>query len=122
MKDLTKAEEQVMHILWELKEGVIKDIIKELPDPKPAYNTVSTIVRILEKKDVVSHRAIGKTHIYFPLISKETYRAYQSQGLMQKFFGNSPKKLLSYFIEKENLDVSELDEILKIIQDKREKK
>ena len=119
MKDLTKAEEQIMHILWQLQEAVVKDIIPQLPDPKPAYNTVSTIVRILEKKGVVSHKAVGKTHIYYPLLQKADYRTAQTNSLVQKFFGNQPKNLLSFFVEQKDLDVKELDELLEIINQKR---
>ena len=74
MKELTRAEEQIMQVLWRLGRGFVKDIVDELPEPKPAYNTVSTIVRILEKKGFVSHEAFGKTHQYFPLTSKDEYK------------------------------------------------
>ena len=80
MKELTKAEEQIMQVLWRLEKGFVKDVIDRLPDPKPAYNTVSTIVRILEKKGFVAHNAYGKTHEYFPLISKTEYRRANSKG------------------------------------------
>lgn len=121
MKELTKAEEQIMQVLWELEEAVVRDIIYELPKPKPAYNTVSTIVRILEKKDVVGHRAVGKTHIYFPLIKKDQYRTFVTKSLIQNYFANNPKSLVSYFIEKEEIDLNEMDEIMKLIEQKKKK-
>ena len=71
MKELTKAEEQIMQILWDLKKGFVKDILERLPDPKPAYNTVSTIVRILQEKGFVGHETFGKSHCYFPMLDKE---------------------------------------------------
>jgi BlaI family penicillinase repressor len=82
---LTKAEEQIMQVLWKLEKAFIKDIIQELPKPKPAYNTVSTIVRILEKKEIVGYDAFGKTHQYFPLISKDAYTTQQTQGLLKNY-------------------------------------
>lgn len=122
VKDLTKAEEQIMDILWELGQGVVKDIIAELPKPKPAYNTVSTVVRILEKKGIVSHKAYGKTHVYFPVLQKEDYQQHQTRGLLKRFYQNKPKSLVSYFIENEEIDLKELEEIMALIQTKKNKK
>ena len=79
MKELTKAEEQVMQILWDIEKGFVNDIMEQLPDPKPAYNTVSTIIRILEKKGMVDHKSFGKTHEYFPTVDKNTYRKFYEQ-------------------------------------------
>ena len=119
MKDLTKAEEQIMQILWQLEEAVVKDIIAEIEEPKPAYNTVSTIVRILEKKAFVTHRAVGKTHLYRPLISKEAYREHRTGNLLDGYFENNPGKLVSYFLENEQIDLKEMDDILKLLKSKR---
>ena len=80
-KELTKAEEQIMQVLWTLEKAFVKDIIEELPEPKPAYNTVSTIVRILQEKGFVSHKAYGKSHEYFPIISKEQYSTFATEKL-----------------------------------------
>jgi predicted transcriptional regulator len=121
VKDLTKAEEQVMTILWEIENGVVKDIIEKLPKPKPAYNTVSTVVRILEKKGVVAHKAFGKTHVYYPLLKKEEYQEHQTKGLLKRFYQNKPKSLVSYFVEQEEIDLKELEEIMKLLQDKKKK-
>lgn len=118
MKELTSAEEQIMQVLWELKEGVVRDVLEQLPDPKPAYNTVSTIIRILEKKGVVDHKAVGKTHIYFPVLALEDYKASQTQGLLQRYFNNNPKHLLSYFAENEDISLTDLDDIMKILKKK----
>ena len=85
---LTKAEEQIMQMLWEMKEGIVKDMRNKFPDPKPARNTVSTVVRILEKKGFVGHKAYGKVHVYHPLVSKKEYSKNQLFGLMESYFNN----------------------------------
>lgn len=115
-KELTKAEEQIMQELWEMERGFVKDIIDKLPEPKPAYNTVSTIVRILETKGFVTHESFGKSHQYLPRISKEEYKKGITGKLLNNYFDNSPKSMLSYFLEENKLDVKELDDILSIIQ------
>ncbi|MDM1294864.1 BlaI/MecI/CopY family transcriptional regulator [Sphingobacterium sp. N143] len=115
-KELTKAEEQIMQELWEMERGFVKDIIERLPEPKPAYNTVSTIVRILETKGFVTHESFGKSHQYLPRISKEEYKKGITGKLLNNYFDNSPKSMLSYFLEENKLDVKELDDILSIIQ------
>ena len=105
-----------MQILWQLQKGFIKDIIEELPEPKPAYNTVSTIIRILETKGFVDHTAFGKTHEYFPVISKEQYQNFATDKLMSGYFDNSVKHMFSYFVKKEKIDMKEADEIMKLIE------
>jgi BlaI family penicillinase repressor len=122
MKELTKAEEQVMQILWDLKKAFVKDVIEQLPEPKPAYTTVSTIIRILEQKEFVGYKAYGKTHEYFPLVSKDVYKKFITKGLLKDYFSGSLKNLVSHFAEKEKIDVKELDEILKIIEQTKLKK
>ena len=109
---LTKAEEQVMQILWDLNEGLVKDIRDRFKDPKPSRNTVSTVVRILERKNFVSHRAYGNFHVYFPLISKEEYSKTQLFGLMENYFGNSFPAMASFFAREKDLSIRELDELL----------
>jgi len=116
MKELTKAEEQIMQILWELKKGFVKDIIERLPEPKPAYNTVSTIVRILEAKGFAGHEAYGKTHEYFPLIEKDKYKNFFLKNLIGSYFGGSFESLVSFFAKESNLNVQELDALLKNLQ------
>ena len=112
MKELTRAEEQIMHVLWALKTAYVKDIIERLPSPKPAYNTVSTIVRILEKKGFVDHEAFGKTHLYRPLVAKEDYTQAFLKHFVKDYFGDSYQKLVSFFASDRNLTVSELEGIL----------
>jgi predicted transcriptional regulator len=111
MKELTKAEEQIMQILWKLNRGFINDILDQLPAPKPAYNTVSTIVRILEKKGFVDHRAYGKSHEYFPLVSKKEYTKSYFGHFMKNYFGNSYREMVSFFTRDNNLDIRELEEL-----------
>jgi BlaI family transcriptional regulator, penicillinase repressor len=119
---LTKAEEQIMQVLWELKEAFIKDIIEKLPKPKPAYNTVSTIVRILEKKKIVGYKAFGKTHQYYPLISKEAYTKQQTSGLLQNYFDGSIHKIVSHFSKHQMIDVKELDATIELLNNLKKKK
>ena len=116
MKELTKAEEQIMQILWEIEKGFVNDILDKLPLPKPAYNTVSTIVRILEKKKFVSYKAYGKTHEYYPLISKKDYTKTYFKGFMTNYFGNSYQALASFFTKEEKLSLKELEEIKKLME------
>ncbi|WP_149913118.1 BlaI/MecI/CopY family transcriptional regulator [Sphingobacterium cavernae] len=115
IKELTKAEEQIMHELWEMGGGFVKEVIERLPEPKPAYNTVSTIIRILETKGFVNHEAYGKSHKYIPAISKEDYKKVVADKLLSGYFENSPKQMLSFFLEENKLDVKDLDDILNII-------
>jgi BlaI family penicillinase repressor len=116
MKELTKAEEQIMQVMWEIKQGFVKDVIAELPEPKPAYNTVSTIIRILEGKGFIDHEAFGPTHRYFPIINIEDYKSFASEKLLNSYFGNSIENMFSFFIKREKVDLKEADEILKLIE------
>jgi BlaI family penicillinase repressor len=116
MKELTKAEEQIMQVLWEIRQGFVKDVIAELPEPKPAYNTVSTIIRILEGKGFIDHEAFGTTHRYFPIVNIEDYKSFASEKLLSSYFGNSVEKMFSFFIKQEKVDLKEADQILKLIE------
>ena len=121
LRELTKAEEQVMHVLWQLQKANVHGIIDQLPDPKPAYNTVSTIVRILEQKGFVGHESVGRAHFYHPLVEKDQYRTFAMGNLMDGYFQGSLSKMVSFFVERENLDLSEVDELKRIIdQHKKE--
>ena len=121
MKKLTKAEEQIMQILWELERGFVKDIIKHLPQPKPAYNTVSTIIRILEKKGFVSHQAYGNSHEYFPVINKEEYTKAYLKSIMKNYFSDSFQEMVSFFASEENMSIEELEELRKMINEEIKK-
>jgi BlaI family transcriptional regulator, penicillinase repressor len=117
MKELTKAEEQVMQILWDMKSGFVKDIRARFRDPKPAITTVSTIVRILEQKGFVGHRSYGKSHEYFPLVEKKTYTRVMMKGILMKYFSNSLRQMVSFFSQEKGLTVSELEELKRIIDE-----
>jgi len=121
IKELTRAEEQLMQVLWQIKKGYVKDVIDLLPLPKPAYNTVSTIIRILETKGFVGHTAYGKSHEYFPVISKDEYQNFASDKLLTGYFDNSVKRMFSFFVQKEKINVKEADEIMKLIEKFKDK-
>jgi BlaI family transcriptional regulator, penicillinase repressor len=118
MQKLTNKEEEVMHILWKLKKAFVKDILAEITEDKPHYNTLSTMVRNLEEKKYVSYTAYGNTHQYFPIVSIEDYRKTFMKTAIHNYFGNSYKNLVSYFAEEEKISADELREILKIIENK----
>ncbi len=109
---LTKAEEQVMQILWQMNEGLVKDIREHFSDPKPARNTVSTVIRILEKKGYVTHKTFGNVHVYHPLVKKEEYSRSQLFGLMKNYFNNSFPAMASFFAKEKDLSLKELEELL----------
>ena len=122
IKELTKAEEQVMQILWQLNEAMVKDIIEQMPEPKPAYNTVSTVVRVLEGKGVVDHKAYGNSHVYFPLISEAEYKKFTFDKMMSSYFDNSYKSLVSFIADEKNLDINQLDELTQLLNQIKTKK
>ena len=121
MKELTRAEEQVMQILWKIEKGFVNNILEYFPDPKPAYNTVSTIVRILEKKKFVSYHAFGKAHQYYALISKEEYTKMFMGRFMKGYFSDSYKEMVSFFTRDKNISISDLEEIRKIMDEEIKK-
>jgi BlaI family transcriptional regulator, penicillinase repressor len=116
MKELTKAEEQIMQELWLLEKAFVKEIVDKLPEPKPAYNTVSTVIRILEKKGFVDHYAYGKTHQYFPLISKTDYTKSYFKNFLSGYFSNSFQEMVSFFAKEDKMTLSELEEIVKEVR------
>ena len=122
IKELTKAEEQIMQILWQLKEAIVKDIIEQMPEPKPAYNTVSTVVRVLEGKGFIDHKAYGNSHVYFPSISEAQYKKFTFDKMMSSYFSNSYKSLVSFIANEKKLDIQQLDELTKLIEDLKNKK
>lgn len=110
-KRLTKAEEEIMQILWDLEEAFVNEIIEKFPEPKPAYNTVSTIVRILVKKKFVAHKAFGKSHQYYPLMSKKEYADKYFSNFVQNYFSNSYQSLVSFLTRQEKLDIKDMEAI-----------
>ncbi len=115
IKDLTKAEEQIMQVMWQLESAFVKEVVDFLPEPKPAYNTVSTIIRILETKGFIGHKSFGKAYQYFPTVSKEEYKRHATQKLLGNYFENSVERMFSFFVKEEKLDLSDVDEIMKMI-------
>jgi BlaI family transcriptional regulator, penicillinase repressor len=122
IKELTKAEEQVMQILWKLEKAFVKDVVEHFEKPVPAYNTVSTIIRILEKKGFVSYKAYGNTYEYFPLISKTEYTGMYLGNFVNNYFGNSYKSLVSFFTSRDNLSIKELEEMKQLVEKEIKKK
>ncbi|MBN1118264.1 MAG: BlaI/MecI/CopY family transcriptional regulator [Bacteroidales bacterium] len=122
MVTLTKAEEKIMQILWDLKKGFINDILEYYEEPKPPYNSVSTIVRVLVKKEIVGYKQYGGSHQYFPLISKDEYSKGQLSKLVKDYFSNSFKQVASFFSESDKLKSSEVDEVIKMLEEIKQKK
>jgi len=116
IKELTRAEEQVIQVLWTLEKAFVKEIIDELPEPKPAYNTVSTIIRILETKGFVAHEAFGKSHQYYAIVSREDYKSFATGKLLSNYFDNSVERMFSFFVKEEKIDLKEADEIMKLME------
>ncbi len=114
---LTKAEEQIMQILWDMGEGMVRDIRDRFDEPKPARNTVSTIIRVLEAKGIVSYRADGNTHIYYPLVSKREYSKRQLFSLMKNYFDNSFPQMATFFAREKELTIDELEQLLNATKD-----
>lgn len=119
MQKLAKREEQIMQALWTLEKAFVKEIVQALPDPKPHYNTVSTMVRILEDKGFIGHEAFGKSHQYYALISKEDYQKTAVGDVLGKYFDNSYTKMVAYFAQEEKISERELEEILKKIKENK---
>lgn len=117
MEKLTNKEEEIMHALWQLEKAFVKDIVELLPN-EPHYNTVSTTIRKMEEKGFVKHIAYGKTHQYYPAISKEDYRKGFMNKTIHNYFENSYKNVVSFFAKEEKISVDELKEIIKLIENK----
>jgi BlaI family transcriptional regulator, penicillinase repressor len=122
MVTLTKAEEKIMKILWGIRKGFIKDIIEQYPDPKPPYNSVSTIVRVLVQKEIVAFNAYGNSHQYYPLVTKEEYSKGQLSRLVKDYYNNSLTQVVNFFSENKNLDEKELEEAMRMLEDLKKQK
>lgn len=122
MTTLTKAEEKIMKILWGIGQGFIKDILEQYPDPKPPYNSVSTIVRVLVQKEIVGYKAYGNSHQYHPLVSKEEYSKGQLSRLVSDYYNNSLKQVVNFFSESKELDEKELNEAIQMLESLKSKK
>ncbi len=113
MTDLTKAEEQIMQIVWKLKEAFIKDIVDEMPDPKPAYNTVGTFLKILETKGFVNRKKIGNTFMYAPSIEQKAYTKNFMHSFLGKYFEGSAEKLFSFMVQEKDLNIEQVENLMK---------
>lgn len=111
---LTKAEEQVMLILWEMGEGIVKEIRDQFKNPKPARNTVSTVIRVLEKKGFIGHKAYSNIHLYYPLIKKNEYSKSMLFTLVENYFDNSFPAMVSFYVRERDISVRELEELLSV--------
>jgi len=121
-KQLTKAEEEIMQVLWQLEQAFVKDIVDELPEPRPHYNTVSTIIKILEDKGFVQHESLGKSNRYYPLVQKDDYSKKSMNQFVGKYFEGSFANMLSFFAKEKDITVSELEEILEVMKKQTPKK
>lgn len=117
MRELTHAELEVMQILWEKKKALVREVLDEMPEPKPAYNTVSTVIRVLEKKGFVNHKAFGTTYQYFPLVRKKEYTKGYMDTVMTNFFGGSIHQMLSFFNDTKSVSINELEEIIRMMKE-----
>lgn len=122
MTTLTKAEERIMKILWKIEKGFIKDILEHFPKPKPPYNTISTIIRVLVKKEIVSYKSYGGSHQYFPLITEDEYKKTQMGKLVNDYFNNSFKQVVNFFSENKKLNIDEVDEVMQMLEELKKKK
>ena len=116
MKRLTRKEEEAMKILWKARKGFIKELIDLHPEPKPLYTTFSSVIRVLEEKKYVDHKAYGKNHEYFPLIKKEEYRKIFMKDVVNDYFGSSYKNVVSFFVNEKNLNAEDLKNLIQIIE------
>ncbi len=116
--ELTRAELEIMQLFWAKGPSMVNDLLEALPTPKPAYNTVSTVVRILEKKGFVGHKAYGKSYEYYPIVSKEAYASRYMDTVLANFFGGSLSRLVSFFSEHKSITVEETDAILKMLKER----
>ena len=119
MQKLTNKEEEIMHILWKLEKGFVKDVLAEITEDKPHYNTLSTIIRNLEEKGYVDYHAYGKTHQYFPIVSKEAYKERFMNTAIDNYFNSSYKNVVSFFAKEEKISVEDLKDIIALIENKK---
>lgn len=121
MKEITKAQEEILRALWEVGEGVVIDVIDKLPEPKPAYNTVSTVIKVLEKKGYVSHKVYGKTHVYYPIVTKEAYAGNTLKSTYTQLFNGSLNQVVSFFVKEDKVSLKELEELKNYIESEIQK-
>ncbi len=116
MEEITNAQQEVLRALWQINDGAVSDVLNQLDDPKPAYNTVATVIKVLEKKKYVAHRSYGKTNVYFPLISKKQYAQYMIGNSIKDFFNSSISQLVSAFVNQKEISINELEELKSLVE------
>ena len=119
MKELTKAELQIMQILWNREKAFVNDIREDMPEPRPAYNTISTVLRVLVEKEFVAYHSFGKTYQYYPLVNREDYMERYMNNVVNNFFSGSVKAVVSFFAKKEKLSRQEIDEIIDLLNENK---
>jgi predicted transcriptional regulator len=122
MVELTKSQEEILKVLWKIKEGVVTDVVEKLPNPKPAYNTVSTVIKVLEKKGYLTHKVYGKTYVYFPIVNQKDYAKFYFKDSLKSIFNNSLNQAVSFFVKQKNVSLSELEELKSLIDEEIKKK
>ena len=121
MEELTKAQEEILLVLWDIQEGAVADVVEKLPEPKPAYTTVATVIKVLEKKNYVGHRKYGNIHVYYPVVTKKAYAKHVLKDAYKGLFNNSLNQLVSFFVKEKDVPVSELEELKKLIDQELKK-
>lgn len=121
MQELTRAQEEVLRAIWEVEEGAVSDIQNSLSDPKPAYNTVATVIKVLERKGYVSHKTFGKTHVYFPLVSRREYAQNIMKSAAKGLFNGSFTQMASFFVKNKDISLNELEYLRKMLDEEIEK-
>jgi len=111
MKELTKAQEDILKVLWDIKDGAVSDVLDKLRDPKPAYNTVATVIKVLEKKGYVTHRTYGKTNVYTALVSRQDYTKNMMKSTISGLFNGSLNQMMSYFVKNKDISINEMEEL-----------
>lgn len=122
MKEITKAQEDVLKVIWEIENGAVADVLENLPEPRPAYNTVATVIKVLERKGYVGHRTYGKTHVYYPLVSRKDYANHVVKEAFTGLFKGSLQQMVSPFIGNRNISISELEELRRMLESEINKK
>ncbi|HOU03476.1 MAG: BlaI/MecI/CopY family transcriptional regulator [Bacteroidales bacterium] len=122
MKEITKAQEEVLKVIWEIGNGAVADVLDNFPEPKPAYNTIATVIKVLEGKGYVGHRTYGKTHVYYPLVSREEYANHVVKEAFTGLFNGSLHQMVSPFIKNRSISINELEELRQMVESEIEKK
>lgn len=117
MKEITKAQEDILKAIWRIEEGAVSDVLEVLPEPKPAYNTVATVIKVLEKKGYLTHKTYGKTNVYFPLVEKKEYASNILKDTFKNFFSGSLNLMFSQFVKNKKVGLNELEELRKLVDD-----